>query len=36
MDVFAIFVSAFNSVIAGLQKTDFMHYVIVALEWQTR
>lgn len=32
MDMFSEFVSIFNSVIAGLQETDFVHYFSVALE----
>lgn len=36
MDIFAKFLSIFNSIKAGLQKTDFIHYVSVALEWQTK
>lgn len=32
MDILAKFISIFNSVVAGLQKAHFMHYVSVALE----
>ena len=36
MDVFAKFLSIFNQVRAEFQKTDFVHDVSVASEWQTR
>ena len=36
MDVFAKFLSIFKQVRAEFQKTDFVHDVSVASEWQTR